>query len=605
MQLTLQDLSSRSDWALLVHYLRGHRFKVVLSLLLLLGTIGLQLINPQIVRRFFDAAQAGESLTILLQLALFFWGVALLEYLLTLTLTYVSEDVGWRTTNALRADLAAHCLHLDMAFHHRFTPGALIERIDGDVGQLARFFSQLVIQLLGNGLLLIGILVVLSGEDWRLGLGFLLFLTGALWILFRLRNFATTYLQEERAASADLFGFLEERLGGTEDIRANGAVAYTLQRFFLYTRAFWRKGMAARPRNAIFGSIIVIWFETGTVLALALGSLLFLRGALTIGTVYLLYAYLRMVSSPLLTMTGEIQHLQEATAAIRRVRELLAERRLVLDGDRTTLPAGPLAVDFDRVSFRYDSAPPDGSSAAPLPVLQDFSLTIPAGQTLGLLGRTGSGKTTLTRLLLRLYDPQNGAVRLQDMDLRALTLPTLRRHVAIVTQDVQLFQATVRDNLTFYASALDAGKSGPHDEEIVAALTAVGMGDWLRALPAGLDTELQSGGNTLSSGEAQLLAFARVLLRDPGVVILDEASSRLDPITEARLDQAVTALLRNRTAIVIAHRLETIRKVDTILILDEGRIRETGPRAQLAADPTSRFAELLRTDLITQEQSHE
>jgi ATP-binding cassette subfamily B protein len=494
----------------------------------------------------------------------------------------------------LRADLTAHCLRLDLPFHHRHPPGVLIERIDGDVGQLARFFSQLVIQLLGNGLLLIGILVLLTGEDWRLGVGFLLFLAGALGILFRLRNFATPYLQAERAASADLFGFLEERLGGTEDIRANGAVAYTVQRLLGQMCELWRRSMAARPRSAIFGSIIAIWFEAGTVLALALGALLFLRGALTIGTVYLLYAYLRMASGPLLSLTSEIQHLQEATAAIARIGELFAEARTIIDGKGTPLPAGPLTVTFDHVHFGYGNGTAhEGdtpNAVAGASTLHDLSLTLPAGRTLGVLGRTGSGKTTITRLLLRFYDPQAGAVRLNEVDLRDLTLTTLRHHVSIVTQDVQLFNASVRDNLTFFEQHFS-------DEALVAALQKVGLGPWLQALPAGLDTPLRAGGGSLSAGEAQLLAFARVLLKDPGVVILDEASSRLDPATEQQLDGAIGALLQQRTAIVIAHRLATVQKVDDILILADGRIVEYGPRAALAADPNSHFAHLLRTGL--------
>jgi ATP-binding cassette subfamily B protein len=596
MQATLHDssfyhgaLSSyRTLWA---RYLRPYWRKVTLLALLLLGTIGVQLLNPQIVRRFIDGAQAGQPLRMLSLLALLFLGVTILDYLLTLALTYVSEDVGWRTTNCMRADLTAHCLRLDMPFHHRHAPGELIERIDGDVGQLARFFSQLVIQLLGNGLLLIGILVVLTGEDWRLGIGFLLFLAGALWILLRLRNFATPYLQAERAASADLFSFLEERLGGTEDIRANGAAGYTVQRLLGRLRELTWRGMAARPRNAVFGSIIVLWFETGTVLALALGSVLFLRDVVTIGTVYLLYAYLRMVSGPLLQLTGEIQHLQEATAAIHRLRELFAERRTINDGATDQLPAGPLAVTFAGVRFGYDGPTVNGGA-----VLADFSLQLAAGRTLGLLGRTGSGKTTLTRLLLRFYDPQVGSVRLGDVELRDLTLSTLHRHVSIVTQDVQLFHASVRDNLTFFDQQIG-------DAVVREALVQVGLDAWLESLPHGLDTPLRAGGGSLSAGEAQLLAFARVLLKDPAVVILDEASSRLDPVTEARLDQAISALLHNRTAIVIAHRLATLHKVDDILILDGGRIQEYGARAHLAADPTSRFAQLLRTGLPESEHA--
>ncbi len=571
--------------AVLARYLRAQRGKVLLLGLLLLGSISLELLNPQIVRRFIDAAQAGRPLAVLWQVALLFLGAALLKYVLNVTLTYVSADVGWRATNALRTDLAAHCLQLDLGFHHRHPPGELIERIDGDVGQLARFFSQLVLQLLGNFLLLLGILAVLTLEEWRIGSGFLLFVIGALLILTWLRDFATPSMQAARAASADLFAFLEERLGGIEDIRANGFVTYTLQRLWAHLCALWRTSMVAGLRSALFGSFIVVWFELGTGLALVLGALLFWQDVVSLGTVYVLYVYMRMVSDPLLSMTSEIQHFQEATAGLLRVQALLDEPQMLPDGPINTLPSGPLPVDFANVTFAYP-----GDQAAAAPVLQNFNLTLPPGRILGLLGRTGSGKSTLTRLLLRFYDPQAGAVTVGGCDLRELSHTAISRHIGLVTQDVQLFNATVRDNLTFFDTTFtDAG--------IEQALTTVGLHDWLRALPAGLDTELSAAGNNLSAGEAQLLAFARILLKDPGVIILDEASSRLDPVTERRLDQAIARLLAGRTAIIIAHRLSTVQKVDEILILEEGRIRELGPRAQLAADPTSRFAHLLRTGL--------
>jgi ATP-binding cassette subfamily B protein len=245
-------------------------------------------------------------------------------------------------------------------------------------------------------------------------------------------------------------------------------------------------------------------------------------------------------------------------------------------------------VAFKGVHFAYDQ-PATKQNADHKPLLADFTLALPAGRTLGVLGRTGSGKTTLTRLLLRFYDPQAGGITLGDVDLRQLTLPTLRRHVGIVTQEVQLFNASVRDNLTFFNRHIA-------DDALWDALSTVGLQEWVAKLPAGLDTVL-SGAGALSAGEAQLLAFARLLLRDPSVVILDEASSRLDPVTEGRLDQAISALLKNRTAIIIAHRLRTVQKVDEILILEQGRIQEVGPRAHLAADPASRFSQLLKTGL--------
>jgi ATP-binding cassette, subfamily B, bacterial len=253
------------------------------------------------------------------------------------------------------------------------------------------------------------------------------------------------------------------------------------------------------------------------------------------------------------------------------------------DGEGADLPPGPLAVEFDDVTFVY----PD---AAVEPVLQDVTFRLEAGKTLGLLGRTGSGKTTATRLLFRLYDPTVGAVRIGGTDVRAPRLEQLRARVAVVTQDVQLFSGTVRENLTLFDPAVS-------DDRILVVLEDLGLGDWLRALPDGLDTQVGPGGRGLSAGEAQLLAFTRAFLADPSVVILDEASSRLDLATEQLIERAVDKLLKDRTGLVIAHRLATVQRADEILVLEDGRVLEHGDRARLAADPESRYAHLLQTGL--------
>jgi ATP-binding cassette subfamily B protein len=213
---------------------------------------------------------------------------------------------------------------------------------------------------------------------------------------------------------------------------------------------------------------------------------------------------------------------------------------------------------------------------------------------LGLLGRTGSGKTTLTRLIFRLYDPDTGRIRLgrngATTDVREVPTIELRRRVGMVTQTIQLFHATVRDNLTFFDENIS-------DEAILAVIADLGLSEWYASLSDGLDTELESGGGGLSAGEQQLLAFTRIFLQDPGLVILDEASSRLDPATEHLIERAVDKLVQNRTAIVIAHRLGTVQRADEIMILEEGHIREYGARTELAADPSSRFYSLLQTGM--------
>jgi ABC-type multidrug transport system fused ATPase/permease subunit len=223
-------------------------------------------------------------------------------------------------------------------------------------------------------------------------------------------------------------------------------------------------------------------------------------------------------------------------------------------------------------------------------VLDGLEFTLPAGRVLGVLGRSGSGKSTLARLLTRLYDPQAGSLRLNGTALTKVPVSDLRHRVAMVTQDVQLFGASIRDNLTFFNDAID-------DDRLLAVIEELGLTPWLETLPAGLDSRLEASGSGLSAGQAQLLAFTRVFLRDPGLVILDEASSRLDPATEELIERAVGRLLEDRTGIIIAHRLATIERADDILILEDGHIIEAGDRMTLANDPESRLSHLLTTGL--------
>jgi ABC-type multidrug transport system fused ATPase/permease subunit len=474
-----------------------------------------------------------------------------------------------------------HVLQLDPSFHSARSPGELIERTDGDVSTLGNFFSRLVVYVVGNALLLVGVIALLVVVDWRIGTVMIACTALAGALMHWLQRLAVPRNAALRQASADLFGLIEERLAGTEDVRANGAVPYVLSRLLDRSRTFLWRYIPAQVIGTGGFRAATLCLHVGTVLALAVAVSLFRAGELTLGAVYLVIAYAQSLRRPVEAITRQLQDLQQAAASIGRVQELLAERSEVVDGLGAPLPPGPLAVEIDRVSFAYVAGPP---------VLRDVSLRLGAGQVLGLLGRTGAGKTTLARLLFRLFDPQEGAIRLSGIDLREQTLLGLRSRIAFVTQDVQLFHASIRDNVTFF----DPTISNARVQEV---LDEVGLDAWLRRLPGGVDTTLAPEGGGLSAGEAQLLALARAFLADPGLVVLDEASSRLDPATERRLEAAVGRLLAGRTAIVIAHRLSTVQRADRILILEDGRVSEEGERAALAADPGSRFSRLLRAGL--------
>jgi ATP-binding cassette subfamily B protein len=362
----------------------------------------------------------------------------------------------------------------------------------------------------------------------------------------------------------------------------------------LHHRAVYAARRAATLRGTIVWSSTIATFALGNGMAFGVGGYLWVTSAITIGTVYLLFHYVELLRRPIEQLRRELEEIQRAIASIARIEALLEERSRLPDGAGTPLAAGPLAVDIDRVSFAYEStlAPGEAGAAPGEFVLRDVTLRVPPARVIGLLGRTGSGKTTLARLLMRFYDPTSGTIRLGGVDARDAGLAELRARATLVSQDVQLFAASIRDNITFFDRDID-------DARIVAVLERIGLGAWLRGVARdggdALDTELRAG--ALSAGEAQLLAFARVFLRDPGLVVLDEASSRLDPATERHIEDAIDQLLAGRTAIVIAHRLATVERCDDIVILDEGRIVEHGQRAALAADPASRFARLLRSGL--------
>ena len=575
----------RAYWRLLNRYLRPLRARVIVLAVLLFTGIAFQVLNPQLIRRFIDRAQQGADLGELLALAAWFMLLAVGYQVLNVTATYFAQHVGWTATNEMRARLTEHLLDLDMSFHKTKTPGELIERVDGDVTTLSNFFSSFVIHVVGNAVLIAAIVALMWAEHWAIGLAMTVFASLAMFGMIRLQAIAIPWWREVRAKRAAFFGFLGEQLGGTEDIRANGAVPYMMHRFTLIHREWLPLEVRGRFGFSLLWARSIAVYVFGLGLVFGLGSVLLNDGVVTIGSVYLVFHYTDMIRHPIDQIRTQMEDLQKAGAGIARVEELFAATTQLPETGETFLPSGPLAVEFDGVDFSYRDEQSDGEI-----VLEDLTLRIDEGRVLGILGRTGSGKSTMARLLTRLYDPVGGTLRIGGVDLRAVDRGDRRARIGMVTQEVQLFRATVRENLTFFDDTVP-------DERIWSVLFELGMGDWVSSLTLGLDTMLESGSGGLSAGQAQLLAFGRIFLGDPGLVILDEASSRLDPATEMLIERAVGRLLTDRTGVIIAHRLATVDRADDVLILERGRIAEFGARRELAADPNSRFSALLRTGM--------
>ena len=573
-----------ADARLLTAYLRPERRPIAALTGILLVAMLLPVAGPVLVGRFVDGALHAKPTHELVVLAVAFLVTALAGDGLQLLVTWLSVRLAWRVGNRLRLDLCRHALGLDLDWHGEHSAGQLIERIDGDIDAVTTFSSTAVLQLLGNAILVAGVLVIAAFIDWRASILIAVTTSIAVLIMVRMRRMAVPFYDDEREVQARLYGDVEERLAGLEDLRANGAGGWAVHQLHRNSAGWWRtaRRAALRGDGALSGAGAV--FAAGTVLMLGLGAYLCRHGELSVGSVLALLRFSQMVSDPLWKVAEQLAEAQKAVAGTRRASRLLGTRSMVVDGDAELATTGALEAALHGVTFGY------GTGHA---VLDAVDLVVPAGTSLGLVGRTGSGKSTIGRLLARLWDAEAGSVEVGGIDVRDLRTASLRSRVGVVTQEVELFRASVRDNLTVFG-AIEAD-----DDTLRQTLVDVGLGAWAADLTDDLDTHVDGPGD-LSAGEAQLLAFARVLLADPGLVILDEASSRLDPATEDRLVAATERLLEGRTSIIIAHRLATLDRVDAIAVLDHGRLVEHGPRVELAADDSSRFRALLDASRVAE-----
>ena len=566
---------------LLARYLKPQWLRALLLMVVLLSGIGTRLTNPQILKAFIDTATGDGNSASLLAMSLAFVGLALLGQVLGIIENYLSVYIGWTALNHLRRDLLIHCLALDLGYHTTHTPGEMIERIDGDVTLLSKFFSIFVIKTSAHIMLILGVLCLFFFLSWLVGIVMVAYVIFAFLLLLYLRKYTSSAWKDQREISTEFSGFLAERLEGTDDIHANGAAMYTIRRFLLLKRRWFPINKRAIRANGILTQTLIGLTAGVPLLALAMGAVLWSTRTITLGTVYLLFSYTSMLTYPLQQIQSQLQDFQQSEACIKRVNQLLQTESTLTEEAGYTLPEGPLAINCKNVTFGYDPKKP---------VLQNVTFQIQSGQILGILGHTGCGKTTLGRLLFRLYDIQSGTIEINGIPIKDVRLQELRKRIGVITQRVHLFRASIRDNLTLFNSHIS-------DHRLLAALESVGLKAWYNSLPQGLDTILGVNGEGLSAGQAQLLAFARVFLTDPDLVILDEASSRLDPATEQQIEQAVSKLLENRTVVIVAHRLQTVQRADHILILEGGKIREYGPRESLEKDSSSHFSYLLRTGL--------
>ena len=578
-------------YSLLYRYLNPYRKLFIFLLILLSCDILLSVTIPQIIRYYinsFDLFNKGliTSQKIkdrLFEAAILYIGLNGIQQIFYIISVYITQLLAWKSTNQLRSDVCRKCIDLDMTFHNEYTPGKMIERIDGDVTTLAHFFSQFSLLVLMNSVLICAILFALFLEDWRIGTAFTVFTLVTMLILNRIWNFASPHWKKVRDSTTELFAFIEEAISGKEDIKANGADLYIMKRFHEHSKDEFFKWEKAVIISRLVHVGIMGFIAIGTTLVFIIGVPLFEQRIIDFGTLFLINAYVGLLIDPIIRIVRESQDLTQADASINRINEIFSLESKISDTGNKPFPSSnTLELEFISVFFSYSKSDI---------TLNGISFKLEAGKKIGVIGRTGSGKTTLSRLLFRLFDPDKGMILVNgESDIRNFALKNLRQNIAYVTQNVELFKASLRDNISFFNPEIT-------DNQIIQIIHDLKLSKWYNQLPAGLDTELLSGESGFSAGEAQLIALTRVFIKNPKLVILDEASSRLDPVTENMIDLAVSRLLANRTSIIIAHRLTTLEEVDEILLLEKGRIIEFGNREELKRNPNSKYSQLLKTGL--------
>lgn len=563
--------------------LKPFKFRILVGGLILVVSSGLGLLPPLLLKRAIDVNIAGSDfngllitvgLYVLLQLATF--GV---NYLMLVVL----ESLGVRIVSALKEQLFGHMLGLDIAYFDQHPVGRLIARVESDTEAIRRLFTSTMFTVLGAVVSLTGMVFIMIRVSMQLFLAVstLIPVIFLLTVLFQ-KKVRPLFLVV-RKKYAEIVAYLTEMVQGMKVIQAFSRESAVKQKMAQLNRSYIKTLLPADVLTMGFFSLVGVFEIIGLAIILMVGGNMVAQGLLTIGAMVLFLGYLRQFFMPVYAFSEQVGIMQRAFAAAQRVFEIMdIEPKVINAASGGSWDNFKNSIEFRDVDFSYVTR---AGNDEPDWVLRDINLTINKGEKIALVGATGGGKSSIINLMLRFYDPQAGRISIDGIDIKEIPLETLRRHFGLVLQDVFLFPGTVRENLTLGAEMTR--------EQLDRAVEILGLQRILDQMPSGLESELAERGANLSQGERQLVSFARALAFDPQILILDEATSSVDPMSERLIQQGIKRLLEGRTAVIVAHRLSTILDADKIMVIRKGRIVESG-RHQDLLEKNGYYARLYR-----------